>query len=93
MEWKDNYINGNNIPLIMKVVHIGDFIEILYEEDSIYGGYITTLTSDSPEKDNNKNKFFLIGLGTIYSNNNPNETVLWTSKIKKFRIIHKGWTQ
>lgn len=92
MEWINNTINGEGIPSVMKLLHIGDFVEIIYEDDNkrTHGGYITLLTSDGPKADEGKNNIYIVGISSTHPNNNINQDVIWAYKIKRFRIIHKG---
>jgi hypothetical protein len=90
----ENWINNNNengTPDIMKILHIGDFVEVIYDErgERLYGGYITTLSSNSPPPDKANNKIFLLGISVSHPHNNDEEKLLWATRIKTFRIIHK----
>jgi hypothetical protein len=89
--WIINTINGEGIPSIMKILHIGDFIELIYQADNerTHGGYVVYLGNDSPKTDE-KNKIYTLGLSTSHPSHNENEETLWAGKITKFRIIHKG---
>lgn len=88
--WINNF-NENGIPIIMRAIHIGDFVEFLYEESALklHGGFVTTLSSDSPETDKGHNKIFILGLSTTHPNHSEEEKIFWASKIKNFRVIHK----
>ena len=91
VEWNENYLYENSIPSIMKVIHTGDFVELIYEnsDPKLIGGFVTTLTSDSPNADKGANKRYIIGISTTHSDHNENEQILWAANVKKFRIIHK----
>ena len=86
LDWIDNALGPNSIPYIMKVIHIGDFIQVIYENspEQIYGGFITTLATDAPAIDKGENKIHVIGLSTSHPNHSSEEKVLWAHKIKMF---------
>ena len=90
-EWINNAIGQDGIPLIVKSLHVGDFIEVVYanSDERLIGGYITSLTSSSPEVDKGKNKVYFLGISTEHPNNNEDEKILWVNKIRLFRVIHK----
>ena len=90
--WINNTITDEGIPSIMKILHVGDFVELIYlnGEERVHGGYITLLTSDAPQADDGKNKIYVVGISATHPNHNINQEIIWASKIKRFRIIHKG---
>ncbi len=80
----------------MKTLHIGDFIELIYEDNSEkpFGGSVTYLGSDSPASAKGTQKRYIVGINTSYPDfNQTEETTLWASRIKRFRIIHKGFSK
>tara|TARA_Y100000310_G_C20054941_1_gene522305 strand:+ start:96 stop:395 length:300 start_codon:yes stop_codon:yes gene_type:complete len=92
VNWIINETNEEGIPSIMKIVHIGDFIELIYDSgnERTHGGYITLLTSDGPKADEGKEKVYVLGISSTHPNHNVEQEVIWADKIKRFRIIHKG---
>jgi hypothetical protein len=86
--WINNKINGAGMPEIMKIVHLGDFIQLIHEDGRLFGGFITTLTMDGPKSEEDYNKVHVLGLSVTHPNH-EDEKVIWASKIKQFRIIHK----
>src|SRR3989344_1144881 len=87
----NNAIDHNGIPLIVKSLHVGDFIEVIYanSDERLIGGYVTTLTSNSPKSDKGTNKVYFLGISAEHPNNNEDEKMLWVTKIKLFRVVHK----
>jgi len=85
-----NNISNNGMPLIVKSIHIGDFVEVVYNDgqEVFYGGYVTTITSDAPSGETEK--VYVLGLSTQHPDHNTEEKIIWTTHIKKFRILHKG---
>ena len=73
----------------MKVVDIGAFIQVIYDDDRIFGGFVSTLSTDSPKVDEHQNSIYILGLSTSPKDRGADEKILWAHKIKQFRIIHK----
>jgi len=86
--WTNNNLDEYNVPKIVKIVHLGDFIQLIYEDHKVFGGFITTLSLDGPKADENNEKIHILGISTTHPNH-EDEKILWASKIKQFRIIHK----
>ena len=87
--WINNIINEYKIPRIVKTLHIGDFIQIIHEDNRIFGGFVTTIATEAPAIAKDQERVHIIGISTNHPNHNSEEQILWASKIKQFRIIHK----
>ncbi len=90
-DWINNAVGQDGIPILVKSLHIGDFIEVVYanSDERLIGGYVTTITSNSPAADKGTNKLYFLGISTEHPNNNEDEKMLWVNKIRLFRVIHK----
>ena len=85
--WLINKLNDQGIPNIIKIIHLGDFIQLVYEDGRVFGGFITNISLEGPTPNENNN-IHIISINTTNSTQ-EDEKILWASKIKQFRIIHK----
>jgi hypothetical protein len=88
-EWINNPINEYGIPQIVKTLHIGDFVQVIHEDERVFGGFITTIATEAPAIAKDEERIHVLGISTNHPNHNSEELILWASKIKQFRIIHK----